>query len=373
VNPEQAHLPGGNLWALTRSDHASDHPASRIPHPASRIPHPASRIPHPLANAPAGSNSGGLMWFASKEEEVRRIRDEGFAALEARDFDGAIEKGRELLTMRWSGGFELIALGLRAKGDHRGALEALEDAARVAPMWSLSQLRGNVLDELSRHADAVAAYDEALALEGCWQGSVRYNRAVANAALAQWGEALADAELALEDARDAPFTMHALRLAVESLGHLNRHEDAVKLIEHVAAGDGDAHLALSDIQVGAMLAAGRATTEIEALAQRAIEAHVAGLSVARFLHRDGVSAKRVRARVVLRAAAPPNDHEGVIGAFRPATVRAKDEAEALALLIALEPAASRSEAALEVYEVLAEEEGPAEILQLAGRIFFGAE
>ncbi len=312
------------------------------------------------------------MWFASKEEEVRRIRDEGFAALDAGEFDIAIAKGRELLAMRWSGGFEIVALGLRAKGDRQGALETLEDAARLAPVWSLAQLRGNVLDELDRHEDALAAYDEALALEGCWQGSVRYNRAVANAQLGRWGEALADAEGALEDARDAPFTVHALRLAVEALGHLKRHDDAVSLIENVGGGDADVARALADIRVGALLAAQRPASEIEPVAAMAIEGHTAGLSVARFVHRDGASAPRKRARCVLRTPAP-SEQEGVIGAFRPATVRAKDEAEALALLSALEPTATRSRAALEVYEVLGDEEGPAEILQLAGRVLYGAE
>lgn len=314
------------------------------------------------------------MWFAAKEEEVRRIRDAGFSALDRGDADAAIASGQELLGMRWSGGFELVALGKRAKGDHEGALAALDQAREVAPaVWSLAQLRGNVLDELGRHADAVAAYDEALSLENAWRGSIHYNRAVANAALERWGDALFDAERALEDTRDAPFTIEAIRLATEALGHLGRHEDAVALLNHVGAAGPEASTLLLDLRIGVLRASGADDETVMRTVNQAIEAGVAGIEVAKQVHRDGASGPRLRARALLRGPAPSDAPPGVLGYFRPATVRARDEAEALALLAAIEPTAVRSSLVLEVFEPSGADEGPGEILHIAGRIFFGDE
>ena len=62
------------------------------------------------------------MWFAATEEEVRRLEDEGFAHLENRNGAGAVASGEKLVAMRWSGGFELIALGQRLLGDRPAAV-----------------------------------------------------------------------------------------------------------------------------------------------------------------------------------------------------------------------------------------------------------
>jgi hypothetical protein len=43
------------------------------------------------------------MWFASKEEQVKRLHAEGFALLERADLAGAEGKARALLDLGWSG------------------------------------------------------------------------------------------------------------------------------------------------------------------------------------------------------------------------------------------------------------------------------
>lgn len=310
------------------------------------------------------------MWFAATEEEVRRLSGEGLACLDARDFEGAIARGEKLLGMRWAGGFELVALGRRGKGDRQGALAALDEARKVAPgVWLFAQLRGNVLDELGRAEDAVAAYDDALAIEGAWQGSIRYNRSVTLAKLGRWGDALADAEGALEDSRGAPFTLDAVSLATEALGKLGRHDDAVSLVEHVASAGEDAARELLDLRVGVLRRAGRDAAVVRAACERAIEAGGARIEVARALcalaQGEVAPAARIRFRVVVRGPAP-----GGGGFFRPATVRAQGEVEALSLIAALEPAALRGALALESIEPLGDEHGVAEVLHVAGRIFY---
>lgn len=314
------------------------------------------------------------MWFAAKEEEVQKLREEGLAALESGDARTAVLRGEALVEMRWSGGFELVALGKRALGDLPGALRALETAAEVAPaVWSLAQLRGNVLDEMGKHEEAVDAFSAALKMPEAWRGAILYNRAVANASLDRWGDALADAEGALEDARDAAFTLPAIELAVEALGKLGRHEHAIALLETVGSASPEAEHALMDLRVAALVAAKADAALIDEAVARAIEAGAAGMAVAKRTNRGGESSDRKVARVLLRGPAPTGAPAEVIGTFRPATVRAKDEAEALALLKVLEPLATRDALALEVYEPFADEDGPAEVLHLAGRILYGAE
>jgi tetratricopeptide (TPR) repeat protein len=303
------------------------------------------------------------MWFAAKEDEAKRLHDEGLRCLDEGDVDGAIERGEKLLSVGWSGGFELVALGKRKKGDREGALRALLEAKEKAPgVWLLAQLRGNLLDELGRAEEAIAAYDEALAVPGVWAGSLRYNRAVAHASLGRWGEALADAEEALADSRGAPFALGAVQLG--------RHDDAVSLVEHVASVGEDAAQDLFDLRVGVLRRAGRDEAAVRAACVQAIERGAARMEVARALasFAPGAATPRTRYRVIARGPAPDGG-----GFFRPATVRAANEAEALDLVAALEPAAVRGALAFESIEPIATETGIAEILAVQGRIFFGSE
>jgi tetratricopeptide (TPR) repeat protein len=306
------------------------------------------------------------MWLASKEEQVERLHAEGFDALDAGDLDGAEAKARALLDLGWSGGFELLALAQRQRGDRAGALATLEEAAKVAPMWALAQLRGNVLDELGRPADAIVAYDEALGLPGAWQGSVRYNRAVAHAALGHWGEALADAERALEDAREAPFVLPALRLAIDALAELSRHDDALSLLEHVGGADERASALVADLRACALFRAGRLEAAREA-AELAVESGTAGLESARVLARGSAEGPRQVVRIVVRG---PSSSPDAAGFFRLGLVRAEDEREALSLMARLEPSEVRARVLIERFEPQGPERGPAAVLQLAGRVYF---
>jgi predicted negative regulator of RcsB-dependent stress response len=306
------------------------------------------------------------MWFASKEEQVKRLHAEGFELLERGDHAGAEAKARALLDLGWSGGFELLALVQRERGEREAAVRTLEEAAKVAPLWTLAQLRGNVLDELGRKDDAVNAYDEALALPGVWAGSVRYNRAVALAALGRWGDALADAENALEDARDAPFVLPALRLAIDALAALGRHEDAIALVNHVGGMDEHAAALTADLRACALARAGHREAAREA-AELAVESGTAGIESARVLASGAPSGPRQRVRIVVRG---PSDAPGIGGFFRLGLVRAEDEREALALMARLEPSAVRTAILIERFDPEGPEAGPPAVLHLAARIHF---
>ena len=308
------------------------------------------------------------MWFASKEEQVKRLHAEGFAHLERGELVDAEAKARTMLDLGWSGGFELLALVQRERGAREQALETLEEAAKIAPSWALAQLRGNLLDELDRRHDAVDAYGEALALPGAWVGSIRYNRAVAHAALGRWGDALADAEVALEDARDAPFVLPAMRIAIDALAALGRHDDALSLLHHVGGMDEHAAALTADLRACALARAGRLEAAREA-AELAVETGTAGVESARVLAPAASAGPRQLVRIVVRG---PSSAPGVGGFFRLGLVRAEDELEALSLMARLEPEAVRSGVLIERFEPQGPEAGPPAVLHLAPRVHFEA-
>lgn len=326
------------------------------------------------------------MWFRSKEDEVRALSAEGFEKLGAGDLDGAEEIARRLEAMRWSGGFELLALVRRERKDLEGAVAACDAGIAVAPgVWLFHQLRGNVLDDLGRFEEALAAYDAALACEDVSVSSVRYNRAVTRVRSGDPGGALADAEHVISEAPDAPFAGHAVHLAVDALLALGRAEDAIALVDHViaAAGADASAPAVASLQAPrarAMLGAGRPRDEVRAACSVAIEAGVAGREVAELLRaligEDG--APRRAFRVVLevdlhdpqlRGDAPPE----TAGYYRVLRVIADDEASARAIAVTLEPSALRAHARVHEIQDEGPAEGPPHVMPASGRIHFGAD
>jgi tetratricopeptide (TPR) repeat protein len=84
------------------------------------------------------------------------------------------------------------AILLRALGDLEGAARSIEAAHRIAPHDPrIGDTRGNILGDLGRHAEALAAYDGALAADPDF-GAARLHRAVTLQELGRIGEARVD-------------------------------------------------------------------------------------------------------------------------------------------------------------------------------------
>lgn len=291
------------------------------------------------------------MWMRKREDEARAMHDEALARIDEGDLAGAEALAQRLEAMGWSGCFEIQALARRKGGDREGALAVLDRGIEQAPeLWLLHQLRGNVLDELGRANDAIAAYDAALRCDGVSAGSVRYNRAVARLRAGDPGGALADAEHVITESPEAPFAGAALAVAVDALIALGRGEDAVAIVDHAIGATGSADAAravatLEGIRAKALLAAGRAREEVVAACTRAIEGGGGGRDVADVLAALAVEddLPRTRFHVVIEVSVDPANRaplpDGATGYFRTMQVVATDEDEARALAITLEPRA----------------------------------
>lgn len=317
------------------------------------------------------------MFFGSREDEAQRLHDEALARIDEGDLARARAIAAELRAMRWSGAFEIEALAARAEGDLDAAVRVLEQGVALAPAaWPLRQLMGTLCSEAGRIDDALAALDAALRCEGVWVSSVRYNRAVARMRGGDPGGALADAESVLEDPATPPFTLDALRVALDALHALGRAEDGVSLVRamtgSLARGDARGRAELAAFAALATVRAGAGEPEVRRALDEAIDAGCARrevLDALAALPAEGTGG--VRYRVTLSAPRPDDAPAEVAGYLRVVEVRARDEAHAFELARAIEPRAVRDAITLEECRAIAEDAGEARVLWASGRALFG--
>lgn len=325
------------------------------------------------------------MWIRKNEDEVRAMHDEALAKIDEGDLAGAAVIAQQLEAIGWSGCFEIEALARRKAGDREGALAALDRGISLAPeLWMLHQLRGNVLDELARKDDAIAAYDRALACPEVSIASVRFNRAITKLAVGDAGGALADAEHVITESPEAPFAGAALGVAVDALIALGREQDAVSIVDHLigvadTGASSPAVAALHATRARALLVAGRSHDEVIAACTLAIEGGAGGKDVADVLARltPEDEASRTRFHVVLevsllgvmeRQTLPM----GVTGYFRTMQVAASSEDEARSLATSLEPRALLAGARVHTLEVLGPDASTrSHLVSPSGRLYFG--
>lgn len=318
------------------------------------------------------------MFFGTREDEAQRLHGEALAHLDRGELDEARRIAAELRGMRWSGAFEIDALAARAEGDLEGAVGALEEGVRLVPAaWMLWQLLGTFYDEQGRAGDARHAYDTALACEGAWASSIRFNRAVSRMRARDPGGALADAERVLEDPATPPFTLDALRVAIDALDALGRAGDAVSLVRamigSLAPGDVVGRAELESFAALAAARAGAAPETVRAALAAAIEGNASRPEIVEALtwierEREVVDA---RFRVTISAPAPVLGDPEVKGYFRVIEVRASDEAHARELARSLEPSAIRDAITIEDCQRVATEPGPPGVIGASGRAYYG--
>ena len=315
------------------------------------------------------------MWIRSREQEVRARHDEALALLDAGDLDGAKRIAHELRALGWSGAFEVLALAMRAERDLAGAVQILDEGCALAPAsFGLHELRGSMLDALGEHARAIEAYDRALECEGAWTASIHYNRSITRLRIGDAGGALVDAEQVLSGAVPPPFAIDAVRVAIDALDRLGRHEDAVSLVRTVLAEterDGAIAGRLKPMLALTLSRAGD-VERARAAALDAIEDGHGNAELASLMPppRHDERAPQ-RWRLVVEGAWPSDPKVG--GFYRVVSVLAADEDEALAWARLLEPAGLR--AVLRVHEIT-RDDGAASgevtrgVVGASGRVFF---
>lgn len=292
------------------------------------------------------------MWFGSREDEVRRIEREALEHLEAGRLDEARALAERLLTMGWSGGFEVKALALQRAGDPDAAIAALEAGVEAAPdAWALWHLLGTLRSDAGRLDAALAALDRAAAHEDADAMAIRFNRAVVQQRRGEPGAALDALEPILALPRPPPFAEDALGLAAACLAELGRGADGVALVEAAlerCAADDPRRARLDAERAVALDRAGEDAREAFERARDRGGATPALVALGRRL--EPAEAARPR-RFELVVDAPLAEASSVAGLFRVFDVVAEDVAHALRLCRPWMPPEARAAVRVDSHEV----------------------
>jgi tetratricopeptide (TPR) repeat protein len=106
--------------------------------------------------------------------------DEAWDCLGCLETDRALAIGEQLISMRYSGGFEIAALAYLQADREDAAIRVLERGVKEAPsIWILWQLLGNCYSDADRYEEAMHCFQQALDCEEVDPNSVHLNIAIA--------------------------------------------------------------------------------------------------------------------------------------------------------------------------------------------------
>ncbi len=124
-------------------------------------------------------------------ELAQQLTEDAYAALENGEGARVAEICAELRVMHYSSCFEIEALLALDQNQPARALEVLDEGVEAVPdLWSLWQLKGNILSDGGQFEAALEAYERAGEIEDADQGALCLNRATA-----MWREGRAKAAL----------------------------------------------------------------------------------------------------------------------------------------------------------------------------------
>ena len=131
------------------------------------------------------------MWFGRDQDSAYDLEAKAHGLLDAGRTDEARAIAEQLLSMGWSGGFEVKALAQQQAGELPGAIATLEEAVSKVPnLWHLWQLLGNLRSDAGDLDGALEALNQALLAFGraLWRERAPYAR------LAETVNAVAEAQ-----------------------------------------------------------------------------------------------------------------------------------------------------------------------------------
>ena len=172
------------------------------------------------------------MWFGRDQDSAYDLEAKAHGLLDAGRTDEARAIAEQLLSMGWSGGFEVKALAQQQAGELPGAIATLEEAVSKVPnLWHLWQLLGNLRSDAGDLDGALEAMNQALGCEAVSEPALRFNRAIVQHRRGEPGKALDDLEMIMALPRPPEFAEDVLSLAARCLSELGRAEDGLTLVE----------------------------------------------------------------------------------------------------------------------------------------------
>lgn len=132
--------------------------------------------------------------------------------LDEQQYGQAAALGEQLIRLRFSGGYEILARSFAGRGEHSLALTVLGQAVREAPtIWSLWAEKGNAHSELGEFEAALQSYQQARNCPGADLEQLELNEAILAYRQGRPAHALERLEAFLKTATEPP-----LRLAAQT-------------------------------------------------------------------------------------------------------------------------------------------------------------
>lgn len=166
------------------------------------------------------------------EHVAREMMQRAYECLGKYDTDGAIQIGEQLRKMRFTGGYEVLALAYQIEGKLEKAVRILREGVKQAPgSWLLWQQLGNLYSDRAEFDKAHESYDRALQCADADASSITLYRANV---LHRQGEYEMALHL-LNSVSDADARNQGSALRVTLLNSLARSEEAMALAKQTIA------------------------------------------------------------------------------------------------------------------------------------------
>ena len=170
--------------------------------------------------------------------DPQKIYGEGWDLLEEGNFEQALEIGKRLERLRWTGAFELQAAVYEAQDDLESAVDILKRGIdKVGGPYPLFSRLGNTLSDLGRYDEAIQAYKDGLALNTTDIALFRMNMGLVYSRMGQNEKALSEYQAIEQEIADRgenePIYWHYMGMMARVLSDLKNHSDLAELIHPI--------------------------------------------------------------------------------------------------------------------------------------------
>lgn len=311
------------------------------------------------------------------------LMSQAFELIEVGNPKAALEIGKQLEEMCYSGTFEIQAMAYAEMGEKRKAVEILEKGVKIVPdIWQLWQLLGNYESGLGHYDKAISAFENSLKAKNPDTVSLYYNYAIALQRHGKADAAMNKLQLAFEDQQFNQSKVKLIELCFSLLMNLHNQQQNYNAVKQTfeqfskAYPSSNAHShGLSEIYSELAFALWKTMNKEEAIriALQAIHLDKQNRN-AQFLLReirksDYQNAKYMR--IILHGWHKPFKCEKeTSGFFITYDVMADDEKEALAFIKEFEPEQIRNRLQIEEIEILKSEKQPKGIYKVSDYYFY---
>lgn len=173
----------------------------------------------------------------NNEEKCKKLMERSYACLDSYDTNEALKLGKELISLSYSGGYEIVALAYAQDNLLEKAINVLEDGlSKVPHVWLLWQMLGNFQSDLSQYEQADQSYKKAMECPFANAESVKLNIAINLQRQERFQEAL---ELC-QELSNSDVRLQGRALQASLFNSLNEHDKAIAT----------ANLLISDLMSG---------------------------------------------------------------------------------------------------------------------------